>query len=373
MLQELKQAKEIAIDLEHHDTRSYIGIVSLMQVSTRDRDWIVDTLKPWRRRLQRLNEVFANPNIIKVLHGAYMDVIWLQRDLGLYLVGLFDTYYAARALGYAGGSLAFLLKKFVDVDAKKQYQTADWRLRPLPQELFDYARSDTHYLLYIYDCMRNDLIQRSDFSRERDEGDLIWNVLHKSNETALQRYEHPLYDSELGQGPMGWYKMLFRTHANFTRQQFSVFRALHKWRDDAARDQDDSIHYVMPNHQVFSLAHEMPTSRAELMGIIQPSTQTMRSRADELVSVIVKAKEDGIEGPEMIEVLKRVDPDLKSAVVKKAERSHPVAAYVPQAKAVVNGVGQSVLTAQKHNIDVLGRRFREQCARSSTTVIDYLQ
>ena len=83
MLQELKQAKEIAVDLEHHDFRSYIGIVSLMQISTRDRDWIVDTLKPWRRKLQILNEVFADPNIIKVLHGTYMDIIWLQRDLSL--------------------------------------------------------------------------------------------------------------------------------------------------------------------------------------------------------------------------------------------------------------------------------------------------
>jgi exosome complex exonuclease RRP6 len=66
MLEELKKAKEIAIDLEHHDTRSYVGIVSLMQISTRNRDWIVDTLKPWRRRLECLNEVFADPKIIKV-------------------------------------------------------------------------------------------------------------------------------------------------------------------------------------------------------------------------------------------------------------------------------------------------------------------
>ena len=66
MVEELKTANEIAIDLEHHDARSYIGIVSLMQISTRERDWIIDTLQPWRRRLECLNEVFANPNIIKV-------------------------------------------------------------------------------------------------------------------------------------------------------------------------------------------------------------------------------------------------------------------------------------------------------------------
>ena len=66
MLKELKSATEIAIDLEHHDARSYVGLVSLMQVSTRHKDWIIDTLKPWRQNLQVLNEVFADPNIVKV-------------------------------------------------------------------------------------------------------------------------------------------------------------------------------------------------------------------------------------------------------------------------------------------------------------------
>lgn len=129
MLVELKTAREIAIDLEHHDNRTYIGIVSLMQISTRNKDWIVDTLKPWRRQLECLNEVFADPSILKVLHGSYMDIIWLQRDLGLYVVSLFDTYHAARTLGYPGASLAFLLEKFVNFKAQKQYQLADWRTR----------------------------------------------------------------------------------------------------------------------------------------------------------------------------------------------------------------------------------------------------
>jgi len=66
MLEELKQASEIAVDLEHHDYRTYAGLLSLMQISTRDKDWVVDTLKPWRHRLQVLNEVFADPNKVKV-------------------------------------------------------------------------------------------------------------------------------------------------------------------------------------------------------------------------------------------------------------------------------------------------------------------
>lgn len=71
MLDELKGASEIAIDLEHHDSRTYTGLVSLMQISVRDKDWIVDTLKPWRHKLQVLNEVFADPKIVKVLPKSH--------------------------------------------------------------------------------------------------------------------------------------------------------------------------------------------------------------------------------------------------------------------------------------------------------------
>lgn len=310
MLQELKRAKEIAIDLEHHDSRSYIGIVSLMQISTREKDWIVDTLQPWRRKLNKLNEVFADPRILKVLHGAFMDITWLQRDLGLYVVGLFDTHFASRALGYSGGSLAFLLKKFVNFDAQKQYQTADWRIRPLPQEMFDYARSDTHFLLYIYDNMRNELITKSDFSAPNHEKDKIHDVLTRSRDTALQRYEHPVYDATRGLGSSGWYKMLSRTPALLSKQQFAVFRAVHQWRDEVARQQDDSTHYVMANHIIFSLSKEMPTEKAQLFAVAQPTSQTVRLRADELLSVITRAKEQGENGPDMVATLKEIESHL---------------------------------------------------------------
>jgi len=314
MLKELRKAKEIAIDLEHHDFRSYVGIVSLMQISTRDKDWIVDTLKPWRRQLQSLNQVFTDPNILKVFHGAHMDMIWLQRDLGLYVVGLFDTHYACRALGYSGGSLAFLLKKFVNFDAQKQYQTADWRIRPLPKEFFDYARSDTHFLLYIYDNMRNELVQKSDFSVPNNEQDKVHDVLVKSKEVALQTYRHPIYDAQRGLGSTGWFKLLQRTPALLNKQQFAVFRAVHEWRDRVAREQDDSLHFVMPNHVIFTLAREMPIEKATLFSLVQPLPQTMKLRQDELLSVISKAKEAGQDAPDMLQVMKEVDHHLKETL-----------------------------------------------------------
>ncbi|KAJ0509214.1 putative 3'-5' exonuclease domain, ribonuclease H-like superfamily [Helianthus annuus] len=52
-------------------------------------------------------------------------------------------------------------KHFCDVAANKEYQNADWRLRPLTNEMLRYAREDTHYLLYIYNLMKRKLLSSS--------------------------------------------------------------------------------------------------------------------------------------------------------------------------------------------------------------------
>lgn len=52
---------------------------------------------------------------------------------------------------------------FMWLQTDKKYQLADWRVRPLPLELLVYARMDTHYLLYIYDCLKVELQQQQCF------------------------------------------------------------------------------------------------------------------------------------------------------------------------------------------------------------------
>ncbi|RJE21308.1 exosome complex exonuclease Rrp6 [Aspergillus sclerotialis] len=303
MLSELKGAKEIAIDLEHHDVHSYHGLVSLMQISTREKDWVVDTLKPWREELQLLNEVFADPDIVKVFHGSSMDIIWLQRDLGLYVVGLFDTYHAACALNYPKRSLKYLLQKFVNFEADKQYQVADWRIRPLPSGMFDYARSDTHYLLHVFDHLRNELIQNS-----TPNDNLIDYVLKKSKEEALQVYRRPVYDAATGQGAGGWYDYLSRSSTVLSKEQFAVFKAVHQWRDEVARAADEGVQCVFPKHMLFKVASVMPVDQGTLCRTLSPMTPLARSKVSDLVKVIKDAKAAGATGPEWRDVMKPSKP-----------------------------------------------------------------
>jgi exosome complex exonuclease RRP6 len=72
----LNKEKEIAVDLEHHSARTYLGITCLMQLSTRSEDFIIDPIS-LRDHMHKMRCVFDNPNILKVFHGSDYDIQWL--------------------------------------------------------------------------------------------------------------------------------------------------------------------------------------------------------------------------------------------------------------------------------------------------------
>ncbi|KAF9581222.1 exosome nuclease subunit [Lunasporangiospora selenospora] len=281
MCRTLEMQREIAIDLEHHNYRSYQGFVCLMQISTRDQDYVVDTLE-LRGSLHLLNQSFTDPNIVKILHGADSDIIWLQRDFGVYIVNMFDTYHASKVLEFGSHSLAYLLKYYADFDADKRYQLADWRIRPLPKEMFSYARSDTHFLLYVYDRMRNSLLDRSNPNTHN----LLHATLQRSAETALKRHEKEGYDAEEGEGPNGWRNMYSKWNRSLNTQQFAVFKALHAWRDQIAREEDESLRYVLPNHMLFTLAEKMPNEGAAVLACCNPVPPPVKMNAGDIALLI---------------------------------------------------------------------------------------
>jgi exosome complex exonuclease RRP6 len=184
-------------------------------------------------------------------------------------------------------------------------------IRPIPDEMYFYARADTHYLLYIYDNMRNELIDRSD--PDVPDENRIEAVLQKSKETSLFRFERQVYNEQSGSGPGGWHPLLVKTPALFNNQQFAVFRAVHAWRDKIARADDDSTAFVMPNHVIFSIAKLMPVDMITLLGIAHPISHSVKFRTAELLELIKSAKAKGNDGPSMMDVLR---PDTVGAIAK---------------------------------------------------------
>uniref|UniRef100_A0A1Q3F1E6 Exosome complex component 10 homolog n=1 Tax=Culex tarsalis TaxID=7177 RepID=A0A1Q3F1E6_CULTA len=276
LLNELRQAKELAIDLEHHSYRTFQGFTCLMQISTRTKDYIIDTLA-LREELHVLNEVFTDSKIVKVLHGSISDIEWLQRDLALYIVNMFDTGEAAKVLEFSRIGLQYLLKHYCNIETDKAYQLADWRIRPIPQNFIEYARKDTHYLLYIYDRMRNELIEKG--------ASFLQTVYNKSTFLCKHRYEKPVINEDTIMN------IYHRSKHVFDQRQMYAFREILYWRDKTARQEDESPGYVLPQHMALDIASKLPREMQGIIACCTPVPSLVRQHLHTLHQIILKARE----------------------------------------------------------------------------------
>jgi exosome complex exonuclease RRP6 len=289
--------KEIAVDLEAHNYRSFQGFCCLMQISTRDIDIIVDVLKLRRYIGKILGPIFANPSIVKVFHGSRSDLGWLQRDFGIYVCNLFDTGIASQALQYENHGLAFLLKKHCNFDADKKWQLADWRVRPLQTKAIHYARADTHFLLYCYDVLRRELSSLHKLDPRKFSEPLVPSggtlgicaVLEESRKLCLSLYEKELFT------PYSFYDLYKRMEGksgSLTERQLSVFAALYEWRDSLCRQLDESTGYIMPRGELFHLAVKSPKSKRALQDSLKSKNRFVMNRSEEVLYLIDKALKD---------------------------------------------------------------------------------
>lgn len=285
VIDELSSATEIAVDVEQNGYRSYQGITCLLQISTRQKDYIIDTLALWKE-LHILNEIFAKPDVLKVFHDGRNDILWLQRDLSIYVVNMFDTFKAARLLS-EGFSLASLLQRYCGIEADKTSATDDWRIRPLPERMIAYARQDTHYLLFIYDQLRQKLLNQ-------DQGLLQLLIVYQhSTEVCKRRYAKIVLQPD---SHLKMYQTQKTAKDSFGYRQLVVLRELYAWRDRVARREDEGIGYVLPNRIIMEIARKMPSKKRDIencCGTLQRLVQDP-VRINELHLVVSKVCEESL-------------------------------------------------------------------------------
>jgi exosome complex exonuclease RRP6 len=198
------------------------------------------------------------------------------------------------------------------------------RHRPLPKEMLAYARSDTRFLLFIYDNLRNALVDRASsrppetsqsqpnagHSNLDPRHSLLREVLSRSEETSLRLHQTEDYDAEQGSGPGGWDTIARKWNkATFTKAadrsiSKSIYLRIHDWRDRVAREEDESTayvtsgnsltssaddterRYILPQHYLFQLAEQPPNDLPALLNIFRTVPPFIKGRANELLDEI---------------------------------------------------------------------------------------
>jgi hypothetical protein len=188
--------------------------------------------------------------------------------------------------------LAYLMLNYCKLEVDKQYQLADWRIRPLPAELINYAREDTHYLLYIFDVMRNQLIDRGN-----EQGNLLVSVYERSKTIAAKVYQKPNHKDD------DFLELYRKSKKIFSNQQMAALKELHSWRDYMARAEDESLGYVLPNHMLLQIVEILPRERQGVLACCNPIPPLVRQNLMEIHNIVLQAREIALTKVEKAPVL----------------------------------------------------------------------
>ena len=272
-LREISDVKELALDTEGASFHRFLDRIYLLQLSTRDRNAIIDPLPIGSPA--KLGELLQSNGIEVVFHDADYDLRLLHQDYGWHVTNIFDTRVAAQLLGIKSFGLAALLEQFFDVRLDKKHQRADWSMRPLPQDMLDYAVQDTRYLLQLRDQMKSELQRRNRWHWAQEE---------------FARLEGTRWETE---SEMEGFLRL-KGARDLTRRELAVLREVSNWRDKMAEQLDRATFRVMSNEVLFELARTTPRNVTELSSIKgMPKGMIERGGSD-----LVAAVRRGLEAPE---------------------------------------------------------------------------
>lgn len=237
--EQLEKTTEIGVDLEADSLFHYHEKVCLVQISIPEQNFLIDPLTVGD--LSPLKNIFSDPTIRKIFHGADYDIRSLHRDFTIEVNSLFDTQIAATFLGAKETGLASLLKDRFKISVEKKYQKKDWSKRPLPKPMLDYAIQDSFYLLPLAHILEEELKEKGRFQYVEEECERLSKV------RAAPSNNHHLF-------------LKFKGAGRFSPRSLTLLEAILQFRDEMARLLDRPPFKVFGNTQIMKLVKEKPRS-----------------------------------------------------------------------------------------------------------------
>ncbi|HEX9795550.1 MAG TPA: HRDC domain-containing protein [Anaerolineales bacterium] len=261
----------LAVDTESNSLHAYHEQVCLIQFSTEHADYLIDPLVIGN--LQPLAALFENPAIEKIYHAAEYDIMTLKRDFGFAQSNLFDTYVAARTLGWDQSGLASILESQFGVRQEKRYQRANWARRPLPEDMLNYARLDTHYLIPLRNQLRPALVEAGRLEEAVEAFDLLTHAPAHTN----------------GFDPDGFWQL--GDTRNLNGQQAAILRELYLFREKEAERRDVPSFRIVGNRALLALAKNPPAKLEELDQVKGFSGPRLDRYGSALMQAIVQGRQ----------------------------------------------------------------------------------
>jgi len=157
-LQSIQNDSLLAIDTEFRRIDSYFPELCLIQIAAGNCLECIDVLAI--KNLEPLFEKLYDSETIWVIHSARQDIEALYYLSQRIPHTIFDTQIAASLLNYPiQVSYQALTETLQNVYLEKKHTRFDWKTRPLPVDVLQYALDDVKYLLPHYEILKEELIK----------------------------------------------------------------------------------------------------------------------------------------------------------------------------------------------------------------------
>lgn len=264
----LASAALIAADTEAAGYHRYSDRVCLLQLSTRDATFVIDTLAV--THLDALRDLFSRQTTEIVFHDADYDLRLLARDFDLHVGKLFDTKIAAQFVGERSFGLGTLVEKYVGVKMEKKHQRADWAQRPLPADMLAYAAEDTQHLPALRDRLNQELVHLGRLKWAEEE----FRIAERTRWAATEEQQAFLR---------------MKGARDLKPRQLAVLRELHRWREGVAETRDVATFRVLSNEVLLEVARRMTVDLTGLQGITGLSPSVIERRGEDLLAAVRRA------------------------------------------------------------------------------------
>lgn len=249
LIEQIAAARIVGMDTEFVAEDCYRPDLCLLQISTRDRVYIVDP--KGIDDLSAVWELLVDPQRTVVVHAGREEILFAFRATGRTIAKLFDVQVA---VGLLGGdfpaSYGKLLQRVLGENVPKGETRTDWRKRPLTRAQLEYAALDVLHLPQVYDALRQQLI---------DQGRLGW----LEDELVRKQANLIIYAEQ-----EGWYRM--SGVQSLHGKQYGIVRELWLWRDERARSKDMPARRVLRDDLIVELARRSsadPKKIAHIRGL----------------------------------------------------------------------------------------------------------
>lgn len=240
----LADTEFITVDTEFMRERTYWPKLCLAQVAGPEDAAAIDALADGID-LAPLDELMANPKVLKVFHAARQDLEIFHLRLNKVPGPLFDTQVAAMVCGHGeAASYESLATKLAKAKIDKSSRFTDWSRRPLSERQITYALSDVTHLRVVYEKLKRQLDKTGRFSWIAEEMAVL-------NDPATYRA-----DPE-----MAWRRLKPR---GSSPRLLAILKEVAAWRERTAQRIDIPRQRLLRDEQLLEIASHAPKTIEEL-------------------------------------------------------------------------------------------------------------